>query len=355
MRGVISFHPFDPGLLEGLIEPLLRGGKINPEAFLDGACQIRHAAWLTCGYKLALARLFEEFDPPPPANEGTLWDRVRTRLERFDYQAPPLSRLVRATLDPDLHLRGRPFLITEASPERAAEVAAEYVAAASAAELNALVLDQLGRLDPALARGVAPEPLEAPGPDAAYRTALLGRLRQVHDWGQAARGGQGGVRGTAADLRWRIVELHSRAVPFWVAGDVDGLGTICEAAGLEPPVGLGSAAGLFAGIGADVPELCAGLGVELSQPQDVGAYAAPERVPDLLAFLLEHGGRMIQVAARHGQGGLCAGVLRRIRECLRFAERHGVGYLEASGIHPPLEELLAETPAAGALAVGTRR
>jgi hypothetical protein len=47
---------------------------------------------------------------------------------------------------------------------------------------------------------------------------------------------------------------------------------------------------------------------------------------------------MIQVATRHGEGPRCTQLLRKIRECLRFAERHGIGYLEASGIHPLLEE-----------------
>ena len=34
MRGVISFHPVDPGFFENLIEPLAAGGKVNPESFL---------------------------------------------------------------------------------------------------------------------------------------------------------------------------------------------------------------------------------------------------------------------------------------------------------------------------------
>jgi hypothetical protein len=138
-------------------------------------------------------------------------------------------------------------------------------------------------------------------------------------------------------------------VPFWIARDVDGLGTICEAAGVDPPAGLGSAAGLLAGAAVEHPELCAGLGVQVQGPRDLGAWAAPDDVPGLLAFLAEQGGRMIQVATRHGQGRLCTRVLHKIRECLRFAQRHGVGYLEAGGIHPPLERPEAGAGAAEAL------
>lgn len=345
MQGVISFHPVDPGFFETLVEPLLRGEKANPETFLDAARRMRRASWLTLRYKVALARLLEELAPPPPPDVGTLWDKVRTRLERFDYKVPPLARVAQAKIEPGLHLHGRPFLVTEGSPDRVAELVAEYAGTAGEAGLISLVLDQLNRLDAALARGVVPEPLEEPSLDAAYRNELLDSLRQIHDGGQAARDKQGGGRiasRTRADfaneLAWQIVYLHSRAVPFWIARDVDGLGTICGAAGIEPPAGLASAADLFAGVCAVVPELYPRLRAEMHGPRDLGAYASPQRVGELLAFLGEHGGRMIQVATRHGVGPVCTQVLRKIRECLRFAERHGVGYLEASGIHPLLED-----------------
>lgn len=324
MRGVISFHPVDPGFFETLVEPLLRGEKVNPDIFLDAARRMRRASWLTLGYKVALARLLEELEPPPPVDVGTLWDRVRTRLERFDYKVPALARVAQATIEPELHLHGRPFLVTEGSPDRVAQLVAEYAGMAGDAGLTSLVLDQLNRLDPALARELAPEPLAMPSGDAAYRNALLDSLKKIRD--------------LADDLPWQVVYLHSRAVPFWIARDVDGLGTICDAAGIEPPAGLTSAEDLFARVGGKLPEPCQALQAEMQGPRELGAYASPEHVPELLRFLLEYGGRMIQAAARYGQGPLCTQVLRKIRECVRFAESHGVGYLEASGIHPLLED-----------------
>jgi hypothetical protein len=330
MQGVISFHPVDPGFFETLVEPLLRGEKVNPETFLEAARRMRRASWVTLRYKVALARWLEEVAPPPPLDEGTLWDRIRTRLERFDYKVPPLSRAAQAAIEPDLHLHGRPFLVTEASPERVAERVAEYVAATGEDGLTSLVLDQLARLDPKLARGVDPEPLEELSKDAAHREALLDDLRALRPSRTRAD--------SSDELAWRIIHLHSRAVPFWIARDVDGLETICDAAGIEPPAGLAPAADLFAGVCAELPELRERLQGELRGPRDLGAYVAPEHVSGILTFLVDHGGRMIQVATRHGSGALCTRVLRKIRECLRFAERHGVGYLEASGVHPLLED-----------------
>jgi hypothetical protein len=219
-----------------------------------------------------------------------------------------------------------------------AEVVDKYVGTEGDAKLTALVHQQLNRLDPALGPGVEPLALHEPSADGAYRNVLLGTLKRVRDCGQAASGVPADFAG---ELPWQIVHLHSRAVPYWIARDVDGLRTICEAAGVEPPAGLVSAEELFSGVWRALPKLAEsfeGLQMEMQRPRDVGAYAAPEHVPEVLKSLVQHGGRMIQVATRHGEGPRCATLLRKIRECLRFAERHGVGYLEVSGIHPLLEE-----------------
>jgi hypothetical protein len=57
----------------------------------------------------------------------------------------------------------------------------------------------------------------------------------------------------------------------------------------------------------------------------------------LASFLDANGARIIRAAAQHGEGPTCTALLRKIRECARHAERHGFGYLEASGIEPPPE------------------
>ena len=43
---------------------------------------------------------------------------------------------------------------------------------------------------------------------------------------------------------------------------------------------------------------------------------------------------MIQVATQHDVGSTFKTVLRKIRECACFANRAGVGYVEAEGILP---------------------
>jgi hypothetical protein len=115
---------------------------------------------------------------------------------------------------------------------------------------------------------------------------------------------------------------------------VDGLETVCRAAGVEPPGSLVPAWRLFPRSGEEFPALREALGFELRKKRDVGAFVPPEEVPELLAFLNAEGSRIIQVATQHGEGGTCATLLRKIRECANYAEQRGMGYLEAAGIRP---------------------
>jgi hypothetical protein len=115
---------------------------------------------------------------------------------------------------------------------------------------------------------------------------------------------------------------------------VDGLATICAMADVRPPDFLGGAGRLFEKAVAKLP-LATTMSRELTEPKDVGAYVEPARVPDLLDFLTMHGARIIRAAARAGEGPLAEGVLRKVKECAVYAEKRGVGYLEASGIAPP--------------------
>jgi hypothetical protein len=124
-------------------------------------------------------------------------------------------------------------------------------------------------------------------------------------------------------------------MPFWIARDVDGLETVCRAAGVPPPEFLVPARRLFAETCEEFPELAEALHVEVQGPRDVGAFVAAGDVPDLLEFLGLHGTRIIQVATQHGEGPACSTLLRKIRECAAYAERNGLGYIEASGILPP--------------------
>jgi hypothetical protein len=344
MRGIVSFHPVDVEFFDRMIAPLTGGEKVNPEQFLDAARRARIAEWHVKGHKRALDTLLTLLEPPPPPAEGTLWDKVRTRLERFDFKPDPTAALVAGKIEPDLHLCGRPFFICEGSAERVTTIVEEYLQAEGKAALDALALEQMLRIHPELGGKLEPAEVAEPTADASYRNELLNSLKSIFavakaareggHWGPAGEPRENALEALPRELPWRAVQLHSRAVPFWIGKDVDGLETVCRSADVEPPDVLAPAWGLFSRTIDDFPSLRDALSVELRHERDVGAFVSPDDVPQLLAFLGTEGSRIIQAASRHGVGPTCTTLLRKIRECAHYAERHGMGYLEASGIMP---------------------
>lgn len=346
MRGLISFHPVDPALFETLIEPLVMGEKVNPESYLSRAFRQREAAWYCNGYKNGLLDLRDLVQPPPARTEGSMWDRMSSQIERLSHRPDPLSLLLKEKLETDLHIDGRPFLVTEGSPDRVARLVGEYAREGKSDEIESLILEQIVRLDPKLAGRVDPLHAEALGSEMHYKSELLDELRQIYDLAKTARAGEnwgpaGAPRRPAIEvllesLPYRALQVHARAVPFWVARDVDGLDTICEATGIEIPSYLTTARDLFPrSIGA-FPDLDGAFHADLRSAADIGTYVPPDRVESLLTFLSDNGGRVIQAATRHGEGAAAGTLLRKIRECAAFAHRHSMGYLEGSGVLPPL-------------------
>jgi len=350
MQGIVSFHAVDLKFFDKVVAPLVSGEKANPERFLDTAKRVRAAAWESLRYKLGLEAQYELLKPPPPPAEGTVWQKVRARLEVFDFKPDPVAKLVAEKIEPDLHLYGRPFLITEGSADRVATLVDEYLAAPGEEAIRALVLEQLVRLDPGIGGKIDPVEPGTQVTDMVYRRELLAGLKMLYDLALAARQGDnwgpaGGERVPAElalprELPWRAVFLHSRAVPFWIGRDVDGLDAVCRAAGCQPPGCLAPPWRLFDRACEEFPALNENLKTELKRTRDVGAFVTPEEIPELLAFLSSEGSRIIQAASRHGEGPTCATLLRKIRECARYAEQRGMGYLEACGIPPvgPEEE-----------------
>ncbi len=344
MRGIVSFHPIDVGFFDDVIAPLIVGEKLNPERFLAEARRIRTTELQIEPYRRAITLLLARLDEPPPPSEGTLWTKVRTRLERLDHVPDRLATLIATKVDPDLHLHGRPFLVTEGSSERVVGLVEEYRKADGHAAVDALVLEQLIKIEATLPTELEIPELEPPLTDMAYRTELLDLLKAVHGLSKAARADESwgpatGQRVRAAEvvgreLPWRAVELHARANPFWIARDVDGLETVCRAAEVAVPEVLVTARRLFSRGIDTLPQLGEEFVTELRDGRDVGAFVPPTDVPRLLDYLQLEGVKIIRVATRHGEGPSCATLLRKIRECAEYAALHGRGYLEASGIRP---------------------
>ncbi len=364
MKGVVSFHPVDLGFFEKFVAPLIRDGSVDLDPYLDRTIPARRAASRAGRFVRALAEILEaarrpKLDPivPRPTSAvdfvrtsvgllrspGTVLQGIRARLDQFDRRLDDVARIVLEKVEPELHLFGRPYLIAETSPGGVADLVRRYREAHSAAAVDNLATEQLIVFSPKLA---AVEPVDdGPMPvDLEYRVAMFREIRVVAEIAEAVRTGkswtspEGEPRSAMEALRsevpWIALRAHARVAPFWVGRDVDGLATMCRAAGLPVPPFLTSAARLFLGAGPMASEVAGSLQTEIEGARSVGGFVASESVPDLIEFLTTQGAKIIRVASRHGQGPAATILLRKIRECAVYAERHGYGYLEGSGIVP---------------------
>ncbi len=344
MKGYVSFHPIDLTFFDEFIAPLVAGQKVNPDAFLQRAATQRKSSWTARRFALAVEQLAALSRPPDADPTASRWQRLRTNLEKIDYRPDELAIKAAQGFDPDLHLDGRPFFIAEGSAERVAGAVDAYTSATSEPAVEKIVREQLSRLDARLAKDVEPVEIAELSSDLSYRGDVLRLLTKIFDLARFAREGRAfagddapprpAAEALPEELPWRALALHARANPFWLARDVDGLETICRAAGVRAPDCLSPGWRVYAEACDAFPALRDALGLELSRPRDVGAFVAPGEIDQLLQFLAEHGARIIGAAARGGEGPMATALLRKIKECAVYAQRHGFGYLEASGILP---------------------
>jgi len=364
MRGVVSFHPVGLDFFNETIAPLIRDGNVDLDPFLDRAIAARRAAARARRFTRALEAILEAARPPriepivpKPSSAAdlvrtsvgllrsprTVLQGIKTRLDQFDRRLDEISRIVLEKVEPELHLFGRPYLITESAPGAVADLVRRYREAHSATALDNLATEQLIVLSPKLA---ALEPRDAPlCVDLEYRGEVSREVRGISEITDAVRKGKswtspaGEPRSALDALRsevpWMALRAHARAAPFWLARDVDGLATMCRATEIAPPAFLTTAARLFLGAGSMASEVAGSLQPEIEGPRALGGFVAPESVADLIDFLTTQGARIIRAASRHGQGAAAALVLKKIRECAVYAQRSGSGYLEGSGLLPP--------------------
>ena len=348
MKGLVSFHPVDLLFFDELIAPLVAGGKVNPEEFLKRAIRFRQTAWIARGFALAIDELAAAAVAPGPEPGASPWQRLRANMEKIDFRPDENARRAAKVFDHDLHLDGRPFLVLDGSAEKVANAVDAYVSAASDGEAQRVARSQVAHIDAELGRELAPTELPGLSSDHSYRGDLLNKLKKLHEMANLAREGRSwgddeteprpATQALPDELPWRAVALHASAYPYWMARDVDGLETICRAAGVRAPDCLSPAWRLYAEACEAYPALKESLGLELTRAKDVGAFVAPGEVAQLVQFLSEHGARIINAAARGGEGPMATALLRKIKECAVYAQRHGLGYLEASGIVPAERE-----------------
>jgi hypothetical protein len=339
VRGTVAFHPVDASLFGGAIAALLAGEKVQPEPFLAEAVRMRHSRAAAARTIRSIERALADAEPPKAPEGAGIFERIKATALAVDHRVHAATRKAMRALDPELHLYGRPFFVTEESAERVASVVHEFRTAPSVPVAEAAVLDQLARLDPEFPGAFPPDEDEDPPQDLEVKHELMAEMRELFELaGAARRAGTWEVEGRERPALpvlleegpWRAVRLHARVMPYWRGRDVDGLETVCRATGIEPPACLRQAHALFERACSEFPGFPGALPLEIPGPCGVGAYVAPEEVGALLDFLAESGAAIIRAASRHGEGPACSVLLRKIRECCVYAQRHGLGYLESA-------------------------
>ena len=347
MKGLVSFHAFDPSFTDDVIVPLWNGTRINPEPWLLEGCSLLNRAWRTAAWKQTMLDMLaarpEEVVPETSDRKARMLNPFRKSVAKLFTPVDRNTERFKALVQPGLHLDGRPFFIAEESSSAAIRMVDEYRKARDDEAVDALVREQLIRLDPLLARTI--RPIEGPSAPSALvcRANLLDALKSVHALGRAFR--EGVVwRGSITDgkspaeaarlLPWFSAAMHARLRPFWDAEDVDGLVSIAQAAGVEPTPVLQSPLPLFQDLKpVDARPMTLGRG--LDGPRSTGAWVPPEDVPRLIDWLQAEGAAIIRTAAEHDEGSRVRTLLQKIRECAAYAARQNFGYLEAVDVHPP--------------------
>ncbi len=347
MKGLVSFHAFDPSFADDVIVPLWNGTRINPEPWLLEGCSLLQRAWRTAAWKQTILDLIaDSTDTIEPVDSGIKTDLLSPFRKSVAKLFTPVDRdaeRIKASIQPGLHLDGRPFFIVEESSNTVIRLVDEYRKARDDEAVDALVREQLTRLNPALARSIRPTEGPAAQSALAYRSNLLSSLKSIHALGRAFREGLA-WRGALTDgktpqqavrlLPWFAAAMHARFRPFWVAENVDGLVSIAQAAGIEASPVLQSPLPLFTAI-KPVDARPMTLGRELDGPRSTGAWVPPEDVPRLIDWLQAEGAAIIRIATEHGEGVRVRTLLQKIRECAAYAARHRYGYLEAVDVDPP--------------------
>lgn len=409
----ISNHPVDAAFIRQRLIPALKGHG-NVEHFIERAARLavvahQAKAWgmqvMDVSHRISdLQRALDPKDTPAPtpalAKPASVWGRLKQALSGGGAasapDAPP-ARAWRLTtglpgFDTDRSVWGRPFFVTERSPEAAVAVVERYmacsaddphamdaIARAQVALLEArrhevrpdVLADTLAVLDgfyPLMphvepdASGNADEegndvhesddePTDAVDADeflANARTRLKARfdlLRAV--W--AARDSQdpfehplldepGDARELALELPYTLIDFAAKGLPGWMGRGYVWPTALFEQIGVPVDHLFETPAALFDELRRDLPQLESRLHTSIPENYSLGGYVRPENIAAFEALLRQHRRELILAwqddknAADAELEEMCAD-FDKILEPVIWARANGWGFIEGAEIY----------------------
>ena len=315
----VSWHPIDEQLIRTRLVPYLRGDA-------DIADLAERAAKLAAVRSRAKAVAAAVCLPAPAPATGLFSLERNTKNDGVQPTAPRLLPGFSA----DVHLHGRPFFLV-GDGAKLDSAYATYLKA-TPEEAEAFARAELGS-------HALPELVVAPTPTAVELLTDLAFLRGAYP---QLKGNQpvtmpDGETIDAEDLflfnmPTAVVTFAAALLPGWMGRGPIWFTQYLDDAKLDPGF-VESAADLFEGLLADVPDWRTAFEPTITHNYMLGGYVSAMNVPAFRKFWIEHEPELIapwvaekdEARGRHGY--------RLIREALSLSEARGCGFLEATEIY----------------------
>jgi hypothetical protein len=237
--------------------------------------------------------------------------------------------------DSDLHVTGRPFFITAETPEEVSDLIDRYCAADSEEAVDALVLEQMRRLNPELPKHIKPKHKRLPSDEEIARR-LLANLDESRKLFELAKRGESFVNedGIERDAKYDFaytfpltaVAFAAVLRPGWRSGGRVWPTYLLNESGLWAEDYFEKPLPLFRPLLGTNPMLEKALKPSIVLNYELGGYVRPNRVRALRKFLREEAD-LIVAELEYGTGDL-----RKIDEALYDATRRKLGFIEAAEI-----------------------
>ncbi len=309
----ISYHPIDPTFVHARVLAYVRGERTIDD-LVASAVRLAKVRFRANAWGLGLVELSRTRDVPG--------------------------------FNPDLHVWGRPFLITDRDPAAISSSIDAYLEV-PIERVDALAERMIAALDPHLAGpGIVKPSAEGDLPDdddlilgirgnldlfRAARATIVAGDREV----VAPDGRVHDARALfASDFPLTAVTFAAQFRPGWMARGYGWPTQLFAEIDVDTSALFTMPTDLFAPLLGEIPEIEEQLATTIQQNYSLGGYVAPSGVPTLLELLDRHSLAIDDWARSEGWGDDGAqSYLVGIREAALDAQRRGFGFLEATEIY----------------------
>jgi hypothetical protein len=297
----ISYHPIDPKFMHQRVLSFVRGDRPIDDLVADAV-------------RLAKVRF--------RANAWGLGLLDATR-------AKPV-----AGFDPDVHVWGRPFFITDKDPEAVSNAIDAYLGARPD-QVDAIAKKMIEKLEPSLVDAIVPSKEGTLPKDAELAAGIRKNLDRFREAFAAIKSGDDEPRSLfASDFPLTAVIFATQFRPGWMARGFGWPTQLFAEIDVDVSELFVMPTDLFAPLLDEVPEIEEQLATTVQQNFSLGGYVAPKSVSRLLELLDRHSRGIDEWARSEGWGDDGAQTyLRGIQEAALDAQRRGLAFVEATEIY----------------------